>query len=331
MKYSAFTHNKLSFALACAVCFVAGAGMSYFGALFGPGNSPSVLRAGSEGYTYINPLLLCQNYEDGKFVAFAPFKTEAEHITATARDAGKIISGSVYIRDLTNGRWTGVNEDELYTPASLLKVPILIAYLKQAEKNPSILREQLYYVQQPGQKPPLIDDFILNSGNYYSIEELLRGMIIDSDNSAKDMLESRMDKDFLKDIYSELGMPNPYDAAGSYRISTRTYALFFRVLYNATLLSREMSEKAFQILAGVKFDKGLRAGTPADIPVAHKYGYSVLKRDPPRIIELSDCGILYIPDKPHLVCVMARGTDPEITATYIKDIALAANRFLANY
>ena len=171
MKYSAFTLNKHSFVLACVVCFVAGAGVSYLAAAFGSGDAPSMLREGSKGYTYINPLLLCQHYEDGKFEAFAAFKTEAERTTAVAQDAGTIISGSVYIRDLTSGRWTGINEDDLYTPASLLKVPILIAYLKQAEKDPAVLREWLYYEQQPGQKPPLIDRFILVSGNYYTVED----------------------------------------------------------------------------------------------------------------------------------------------------------------
>src|SRR3989338_8738566 len=135
-----------------------------------------------------------------------------------------------------------------------------------------------------------------------------------------------MNKNFLNEIYSELGVPSPYYGATTYRISTRTYALFFRVLYNATFLSRDMSEKAFNMLAGIKFNKGLRAGTPEDIPIAHKYGYSIIKRDPPRILELSDYGVVYNPDKPYILCVMARGSDPEVTATYIKDVASSASR-----
>lgn len=287
----------------------------------------TVLRAGKGDYTYIDPLLLCQNYEDGQFAKFVPLKKEMQMITEAARKKGTIIDGSVYFRDLQSGQWAGVNEEELYAPASLLKVPILIAYLKAAEKETGLLEETLFYDQEPGQTPPLIQDLILRSGRRYTIEDILRGMIIDSDNSAKNILEGRMNKNFLNEIYSELGVPSPYNEATTYRISTRTYALFFRVLYNATFLSRDMSEKAFDMLAGIKFDKGLRAGTPKDIPIAHKYGYSIIKRDPPRIIELSDCGILYIPDNPHLLCVMARGSDPEVTATYIRDVADAANRF----
>ena len=315
--------------LVCSAFFVAGALIARKYESSKISDASTVLRAGKGVYNYIDPLLLCQNYEDGEFPKLAPLKKEIQQVTEAARKKGTIIDGSVYFRDLQSGQWTGVNEEELYAPASLLKVPILIAYLKAAEKEEGLFEETLYYEQEAGQAPPLIQDFILKSGRRYTIEDLLRGMIIDSDNSAKNILEGRMNKNFLNEIYSELGVPSPYYGATTYRISTRTYALFFRVLYNATFLSRDMSEKAFNMLAGIKFNKGLRAGTPEDIPIAHKYGYSIIKRDPPRILELSDCGVVYNPDKPYILCVMVRGSDPEVTATYIKDVASAASRLFA--
>jgi beta-lactamase class A len=308
------------------VSFVSGAGVT---ALWpGQVRTPSVREQGGE-YTYINPLLYCRNYEDSAFSLFAPLKRDLERITASSTHAGIIKSASVYIRDLTTGGWTGINEEEEYTPASLLKVPILIAYLKLTEKDPELLQDVVYYRQETGQKPPLVENPTLISDRYYTVEELLRGMIVDSDNSATAILERGLDKAFLENVYLELGIPNPYENISSYRISTRTYALFFRVLYNATLLNREMSEKAFSMLAEVKFDKGLRAGTPAEVPLAHKYGYHILKRDPPSSIELSDCGIVYIPDRPYLLCIMARGGNPEDTSVYMKDIAAAANHFFS--
>ncbi|MDO8482785.1 MAG: serine hydrolase [bacterium] len=322
-----FSSKKFHLFLICAACFGAGIFVSEnFIGRKAEEDTSNVLRAGKRDYTYIDPLLLCQNYENGEFARLEPIKKEIERITDEARTSNTISAGSVYFRDLQSGQWTGVAEDELYAPASLLKVPILIAYLKALEKEVGLFDETLFYAREAGQVPPLIKDFILNSGQRYSIEDLLRGMIIDSDNSAKNILEGRMNKDFLNEIYSELGVPSPYYGENSYRISTKTYALFFRVLYNATFLSRDMSEKAFDILAEVKFDKGLRAGTPEHIRVAHKYGYSIIKRDPPRILELSDCGVVYNPDKPYLLCVMARGSDPEVTATYIKDVASAVSR-----
>ena len=42
---------------------------------------------------------------------------------------------SFYYRDLNHGAWIGINENEKYTPSSLLKVTIMIAYFKEAESN----------------------------------------------------------------------------------------------------------------------------------------------------------------------------------------------------
>jgi beta-lactamase class A len=320
--------TPLVFALFCGVSFVAGSVLSH---VWWPGERPVIeapLRAGSEKYSFINPLLLCQSYEDGEFEEFAPLKKDLERITAGARQTGTIHRGSVYLRELMTGRWVGVNEEQLYTPASLLKVPILIAYLKRAESDPELLNQRVYYKQEPGQRPPLIDTPVLASEGTYAIEDLLRSMIIDSDNTAKDILEARIDKTHLRTTYDVLGIRSPYEGSGEYQISTRAYALFFRILYNATLLNPDMSEKAFDILADVKFSKGLRAGIPNEVPIAHKYGYRIVQRTEPSVVELSDCGIVYYPEDPYLLCVMAQGSDPESTATYIRDVAAATHRFV---
>jgi beta-lactamase class A len=319
-------HKYAAIGLLCLVAFGSGVALERWG--FEPKTIPSV-RLGTDEYSYINPLLLCRNYRDEKFSELEDLKRELERITASAQQGKVIDTSAIYVRDLNTGYWTGINEDEEYEPASLLKVPILMAYLSLAQSNPRILEEQVYYTRDSGQEPPLVEKPLLESGRYYSTESLLRGMIVDSDNSATKILEGRINKDFLQDIYAELGIRSPYNSNDTYRISTRTYGLFFRVLYNSTFLSRAMSEKAFGMLAEVKFNKGLRAGTSAGTPVAHKYGYRIIKSDPPRLIELSDCGVIYQPSAPYLLCVMARGSDPEDTSVYIKDIAAAANHFFS--
>ena len=314
------------------LCFLTGALATYawMSATLRQNTMPSSFRTktATSTYAYIDPLLFCGNGISKEFTEFSALHDALANVTAKAQAQGTIMSGSVYFRDLTDGRWAGINENDQYTPASLLKVPILIAYFKAAETNPALLTSTEVYQQEPGQAPPLIDMPVLVSGHSYTVEDVIRGMIVDSDNTAKDMLESGMNKQYLSEAYAELGIPSPYSATGTYQISTRTYAMFFRVLYNATFLTRDLSEKALAMLAEVKFDKGLRAGTPAEVPIAHKYGFFVAKEESPRVIELSDCGIVYVPDKPYLLCVMARGSDPDVAATYIRDIASTAYRLV---
>ena len=46
---------------------------------------------------------------------------------------------SVYFRNLNNGPWFGIRENEGFAPASLMKISILISYLKMSETDPNLL------------------------------------------------------------------------------------------------------------------------------------------------------------------------------------------------
>jgi len=67
------------------------------------------------------------------------------------------------------------------------------------------------------------------------------------------------------------------------------------VLYNATYLDRDLSEKALELLANSNFKLGLRAGVSPTVTVADKYGERTAF-DPQGNVqyrELHDCGIVY--------------------------------------
>jgi beta-lactamase class A len=188
----------------------------------------------------------------------------------------------------------------------------MVAYLKQSEKDPSILTKEFVY--QPDlkaglEKIPFDDPSNLVVGGTYSVDELIKKMIIDSDNGAKNLLLSNLDTKYLLQIYSELNLKTP-DLENSYQISPKAYSLFIRILYNATYLSAANSEKALSILSKATFKDGLVAGVPAGTVVAHKYGeYADTTNYNINFVELHDCGIVYTPQNPYLLCVMTRGKD----------------------
>jgi len=65
------------------------------------------------------------------------------------------------------------------------------------------------------------------------------------------------------------------------------------------------------LLTHTNFTSGLTAGIPKNIVVAHKFGEATDDDVSGSIIsrELHDCGIIYYPGKPYLLCVMTKGTD----------------------
>ncbi len=269
------------------------------------------LRQQNNPYRYINPLLGYEVPGDVKeFNKYQPMDNAVKAAVAQASPAG-LAGYSFYFRDLSLGRWTGINENTGYQPASLMKVAIMIAYFKQAETNPDILDKTLNYsaaIADEINGVPMSSPSDLQVGKSYAVEQLIEAMIVSSDNGAKNALLNDIDQATLNDIYTDLGLPNPNDS-DNYTITPKQYSLLLRILYNATYLSRGYSEKALSIMSRAKYAQGLAAGVPTGTAVAQKFGENVNINAGAADISLSNCGIVYHPTHPYILCVMTKGTD----------------------
>jgi hypothetical protein len=79
-----------------------------------------------------------------------------------------------------------------------------------------------------------------------------------------------------------------------------------------------MSEKALSYLAETTFDKGLVAGVPEAVAVAHKFGEAGREDGS---LQFHDCGIVYYPGRPYILCVMTRGGSFEPLYAAVADIS----------
>ncbi len=283
-----------------------------------PEGNARAIRAG--GYQFINPLLDYEQTEDS-FVELRPFEQKIADFTDKAnRDSNSIDFISVYFRDLNNGPWFGVNEAASFTPASLLKVPLMMAYYKISEADPQVLNESITITEQnlrqlvPNQQT-IIPESRLEIGNTYTVDELIRRMIEYSDNDAAQLLLTHIDIKQLEQIYNDFGIELPNADSDGTQVSVRTYAGFFRILFNASYLSKADSEKALKLLSESQFKDGLVVGIPADVIISHKFGERIGDNNER---QLHDCGIVYYPDHPYLLCVMTRGNDLKSLSALIR-------------
>jgi beta-lactamase class A len=281
------------------------------------------------GYTFINPLLSCDISEDKQFTEYQPIADKFKGYIDQHIANGDAQDISVYFRGLDSGRWSGVNENDVYSPASLLKVPLLIAWLKETDTNPSILNQQITYHQTTDgnavetYKPKQF----IEDGKTYSVNDLLRYMILYSDNNAAQLLQDNVNQNSLTDVYSDLGIPVSSSLSED-TITPKVYSYIFRVLYNATYLSKPMSQYALELLAPADFPGGIKGGIPSDVPSAQKFGErTVFNKDTTTgqttlsFRELHDCGIVYYPHNPYLLCVMTKGQDFTKLSKIISDIS----------
>lgn len=98
------------------------------------------------GYKLINPLLECEIAEDTvRSQELQPFKSKVKSLLAEAKKAGKANNISVSFRDLDTGATFNINAKEGYSPASLAKLPVLIAFLKMADKDSLLLQKKIVF------------------------------------------------------------------------------------------------------------------------------------------------------------------------------------------
>lgn len=285
------------------------------------------IRESDSSYTFISPLLAYHIPSANSENKMLTLEDKILKLITDKKQNKKLTDVSLFFSQLKKGRWVGINENASYTPASLMKVALMMAYFKKAEQDTTLLTKNYLYSKQ-------INDLAVTTifdtpsqlviNKQYSVDELIQKMIVDSDNGAKTLLLANLETTYLTDLFNSLSIPNPFDTINSvYQISPIQYSLLFRILYNATYLTRSMSNKALTLLSQTTFTDGLVAGLPANTLIAHKFGENVSSNSANNItgFELHDCGIVYFPPEPYFTCIMTKGTDLETLKQTIRDIS----------
>jgi beta-lactamase class A len=218
----------------------------------------------------------------------------------------------VFIQDVKTGAWLGINEKESFSPASLLKIPIMMAMLKKVDNGEVKLSDKIKIL--PEDADNLYGEVYKKVGEEETVMQLLEQMITFSDNTAKNAIKRQLSHLELDTIFVHVGIPNPYMAYSNQTVSPRGYTRLLKALYYSTYLSSKMSEKALDLTTDTQQEQLLSLGVPSEIQVAHKFG----------IIDgkfLSDCGIVYHSKNPYFICVMINNEDMEENKELINKIS----------
>lgn len=270
-------------------------------------------------FPLVSPLLFCGASESMENSIYSPSRFKVEHYVNNIMSNKKVNHVSVYYRDLNNGPWFGINENEGFAPSSLLKLPLLISALKENEEvdnifiNKTIKFEKKEFTGNQYFKP----ENELEIGKTYTVADLLKSSIVYSDNESAILLYKVLGDTKLIETYVNLGLISPQNGS-DFNMNVKEYSSFFRVLYNSSYINKESSEFALELLAESKFINGIKSGTPKDIIVSHKFGEQINKDG---VLQLHDCGIVYAPKKPYILCVMTRGDNFNELADIIKNIS----------
>ena len=268
-------------------------------------------------------MLLIENSNEGEVLI--PIKLKIIEYLKQKKQEGVITVASVYLKTFNyTSNHIEINPDELYDPASLMKIPMLILYLSRAENNPYLLDKKIYFSKRiESLYEATIKNKTITEGKSYSIKDLLFYMIVYSDNEAFWLLAKNVNNNDFIQLCQDFDIPLKGDSLVrednqmNFIATVNSVSRFFRVLYNATYLGRNFSCYALNLLVQSDYKDGILKGVDPKIKVAHKFG----ERQDGGVSQLHEFGIVYLKDRNYLLGVMTKGKDIKQLAEVISNIS----------
>jgi len=273
-----------------------------------------------EFFRLTNPLVspnIDTNIQNSSIILhYNGLKTTLEGEIAEYNATGNV---GIFIQDAKTGSWLGINERERFTPASLLKVPVMMAILKKVDAGEIRLDDKVTILEEDAD--PYYGQVYQEVGNQMKIIELLEQMVTYSDNTAKNALKRQLSQQEIDRVFVHVGIPDPYLEDTNQTVSPRNYIRLFKALYYSTFLTPASSEKALDLTTDTEQEQLISKEIPPEVQVAHKFG----------IIEgelLSDCGVVYHSKNPYFICIMVKNENLEKSTELIQELSKETYEFI---
>lgn len=268
----------------------------------------------SQEYKMLNPARKLINQED-LIVNIQPLRDEINKF-----EEDKNVS--IYFEYLNTGANISVNKDAEFWPASLLKVPVSMAVAKKIEKGEWKWDNKL--VLTPNDKDEKFGTLYKEpTGSVFTIEELVRRDLVESDNTANFILIRNLEIKDIEDVYNHIGFADFISTAGE--IGAKKYSAIFRALYNSSYLSEKNSQKLLDLLSQTEFNEYIKSSLPPSVSFSHKVGIDVDKK------VYLDSGIIFAPKRPYLLTIMVNGEDKQAAEEIMKKISEQAFNYVNGY
>lgn len=237
------------------------------------------------------------------------------------------IEPSVYVYDYDTENYVNINADKPFSAASIIKIPVLIDVFKSIESGQFALSDKIpmtdYYRTEGS------GSLQFKGEREYTIDDLARLMITESDNSATNMLISKVGS--MTDVNQSIrdwGLKKTYlsnwlpDLGGQNRTTAKEMGtMLYNIDENEKLLSEESRAKIFGYMGHVHNNRLIQAGLGKDAVFLHKTGDIGSM--------LGDAGIVITPNgKKYIAVILANRPHNDIAG---KEFIVKASEIIYNY
>jgi len=243
-------------------------------------------------YSLLAPEVLAVKNEDLR-VNFVPLRQKLrELVNAWGENFG------FYFEYLPTGTSIGVHEKNNFYGASLVKVPLVMAFIKADRETNLDIDNTKVVLRSEDLDPGFGDLYKKGAGFELTLRQAVELTLTDSDNTAARILAARVPIDQYNAIYNNLDLE--IDTKDNEIILTpKSYTSIMKALFYSSILNSEDSQYILTLLSQTKFSDKLPNPITKDIKVAHKIGNYENK-------VFQDCGIIYLPNKPYALCMMSQ-------------------------
>jgi len=259
--------------------------------------------------------------QDDFLSTIEPTRKQMKEIVAKYEKNGNKIG--VYFEFLNTGANVSINQDTRFWPASLSKMPTVFVVMKRIEEGKWKLSDELVLFEED--KDERFGDLYKKPvGTRFTIEDLIKETLINSDNTSHKILVRNLDSEEYTDMFAALGMEELFNE--DYNVTAKEYSRIFRTLYNASYLNRNNSQKLLEWLSQSEFSEFLGSGFPETVKFSHKIGEEFKE------VVFLDSGIVYIPERPCLITVMVEvedGGGVEKAKQIMKEISKSAYDYVS--
>ena len=234
-----------------------------------------------------------------------------DRLSSIRKTYPSLSTGLLFV-DLETGDYVDFNSDKVYPTASVIKLPILIAFLQDVDAGKINLNEIWTMTN---------DVIVGGSGEFqdlpvntkFTAQNVIDKMITISDNTATNMVIKRMGGiKYVNQRFAQLGLSNTRlrdwlpDLDGTNTTTLKELAQILAMLDRQSVLSRNSQANALDILRRVKNRKLLAAGLGQGATIAHKTGYIGTM--------LGDAGIIEMPNGKRYIGAVIVESDREDSA-----------------
>ncbi len=217
--------------------------------------------------------------------------------------------GGVYVRDLKGGYGYGVNPDEIFFGASVMKIPLMVAVYRKMDEGEFSFNDT--FATEPG-------DWAGGAGwlqweepgTSHTVEDYLLMMMTQSDNVATNVLLRLVGgPEYVNEVASSLGAS---DTVLNQKITSeraavpaldnwttpRDMAKILNSIATGEAASRESSREMIDLMRQNHLQSSLEDGLPEGVEVANKGGWLYKVYD--------DAGIVFHEDRPYVIAIFSK-------------------------